>query len=313
MPNQSNPPAEKKLRCGMVSIVGRPNTGKSTLLNRIIGEKVAIVSNVPQTTRNRIRGIYTDDRGQVIFIDTPGLVMGKDKFDQVLKRAALGTLPDADCIIHLVDTNEHVGREEEALVAQLKDRKAPVILGLNKVDLKGKYIHEYIALWERIKGKPVGDLKSFVLLPLSGKDGTHIEKLLEILFEILPEGPMLYPEDIVCDVPRKMVMADIIREKLFHILRQEVPHSIAVVIESAEPQRNKTLRIRAVILVERDSQKEIVIGKGGSVLKKAGTLARQELEELLGAKIFLETHVKLKKNWREDLSLLQELGYDPTI
>ena len=222
-------------------------------------------------------------------------------------------MPDADCIIHLVDTNEHVGREEEALVAQLKDRKAPVILGLNKVDLKGKYIHEYIALWERIKGKPVGDLKSFVLLPLSGKDGTHIEKLLEILFEILPEGPMLYPEDIVCDVPRKMVMADIIREKLFHILRQEVPHSIAVVIESAEPQRNKTLRIRAVILVERDSQKEIVIGKGGSVLKKAGTLARQELEELLGAKIFLETHVKLKKNWREDLSLLQELGYDPTI
>ncbi len=297
-------------RCGLVSIVGRPNVGKSTLLNTIVGEKVAIVSKVPQTTRNRIRGIYSEKRGQIIFIDTPGLVTGKDKLDSLLRKACLETTHDVDCIIHLVDTQEAVGKEEEELVQRLSQARVPVILGLNKVDLKGKNIPEYISLWERAKGKPIQEIKSLTMVALSGKEGTNLDKLLDVIFEKLPAGPPLYPEDTISDLPQKIVIADIIREKLLYALRQEVPHSVAVVIESIKPKRKKTIHIQAVILVERDTHKEIVIGKKGEVLKKIGSQAREELESLLDSKVFLETYVKTKKKWRDDAQLLQELGYD---
>lgn len=301
----------KGFRCGIVSIVGRPNVGKSTLLNRIVEEKVAIVSNVPQTTRTQIRGIYNDERGQIIFIDTPGLRLGKDKLDRFLIKASFSTLQDVDCVIHLTDVTEPTGKEEEEVVSRLKTLDVPVILGLNKVDLKPKYIHEYIGLWEKSKGVPAAEIKKFTILPLSGKEGINVDKLLEILFAALPEGPALYPQDTVADVPQKTVIADIIREKLFHVMREEIPHSLAVVVEDILPRRRKVLHISAAILVERESQKEIVIGKKGSVLKKVGTLARQELEDLLEKKIFLELFVKARKKWRDDVSLLQEMGYDP--
>jgi len=300
---------ENNFRCGMVSIVGRPNVGKSTLLNKIVEEKVAIVSRVPQTTRNQIRGIYNDDRGQIIFIDTPGLHMGKDKLDQYMNKASSGTLHDADCIIYLVDTHRKIGEEEEIIIQKLKSVKCPIILGLNKVDIKGGDIPAYISFWEKAHGRPVTEMKSFTLMALSGKDGINIDKLLDVLFEYIPQGPALYPQNIIADVPQKMAVADVIREKLFRIMKEEIPHSLGVVIEEMSPLRKKTMMIKALIFVERKTQKEIVIGKEGKNLKKVGTLARKDLEELLETKIFLELYVKVQERWRDSSSFLQELGY----
>ncbi len=300
----------KKFRCGMVSIVGRPSVGKSTLLNTIVGEKITIVSNVPQTTRVRVRGIYTDERGQIIFIDTPGLHLGKDKLDELLRKSAYGSLSDADCVIHVVDTSEPTGKEEETVVSRLKTLQVPVILALNKIDLKGKYLPQYIELWEKAKGCAISDMKNFVLLPISGRKDTNIDKLIEILFQFLPEGPALYPPDTVSDLPQKIVVGDIIREKFLFVLREELPHAIAVHIESITPRRKNLTHISAVIFVDRESQKEIVIGKNGQLLKKVGILARQELERLLETKVFLDLHVKCQENWRDNPSFLSELGYD---
>ncbi len=299
----------KDFRCGLVSIVGRPNVGKSTLLNTLVGEKVSIVSKIPQTTRQQLRGIYSNDRGQIVFIDTPGFYRGTDKLDQFMYEASISSFRDVDCLIYLVDTSRKIGEEEEAIVNQLKSVKVPIILGLNKVDLKGGYLPQYIALWEKAKNKTVNEMENFTLIALSGKEALNTEKLLEIIFNYLPEGPALYPLDTVCDLPQRMVIADIIREKLFRMMREELPHALGVVIEDMRPIKNKILNIKALIFVERDTQKEIVIGKNGNVLKKAGTLARRELEDLLETKIFLELYVKAKKNWREDVSLLQEFGY----
>lgn len=294
----------------MVSIVGRPNSGKSTLLNCIIREKVAIVSRVPQTTRNQIRGIHNDERGQIIFIDTPGLHGGGDKLDKFMNKSSVGTLHDADCIVYVMDTSRRVGPEEEYAARQLACVTVPVVLGLNKIDLKGKYVPDHIALWEKAKGKSIQEMNNVILLPLSGKDGTNTQKLIDILFEYLPQGPALYPEDVICDVPRKLAIADIIREKLFELMKEEIPHALTVVVEHMQPKAKKTTHIKALILVERETQKEIVIGKGGQVLKKAGTLARMELEVLLETKVFLELYVKVQRQWRNDDSLLQELGYE---
>lgn len=301
---------KKIKKSGIVSIVGRPNVGKSTLLNAIIGEKVSIVSQVPQTTRQQVRGIYTDERGQIVFIDTPGMHLGGDRLDKFMNRSSLSTLQDTDVIIHLVDSSEQTGQEEDYVVGRLKGLKTPIIVGLNKVDRgKGKYIAEYVKLWEDSTGKSIQELTNLTLLPLSALNGTNVDKLLDMLFEFLPEGPLLYPEDVITDLPRHMAMADLVREKLFRVMREEVPHSIAVRIESAQPKKGKVLHIRAVITVERDSQKEIVIGKKGAVLKEAGTLARADLEELLGQKVFLELYVKAAKNWRDDPAQLEEMGY----
>jgi len=304
--------SKENLKSGMVSIVGRPNVGKSTLLNKVVGEKVAIVSRVPQTTRNQIRGIYTDDRGQIVFIDTPGLHSGKDKLDKAMNQSSEGTFHDTDCIIYLVDTTRRIGEEEERIAQKLKSVKVPVILGLNKVDSKAANIPDYIAHWENIKGEPVTDMESFAMIALSAKTGANVEQLVNILFQFLSQGPLLYPQDIVCDVPQKMVISDIIREKLFHLMKDEIPHSLGVAIEHMQPVRKKTLHIKALIFVERDTQKEIVIGKNGQNLKKVGTLARKELEDLLETKIFLELFVKTQARWRDDVLLLQELGYAPS-
>src|SRR3989338_2938561 len=270
-------------RCGLVTIIGRPNVGKSTLLNCILGEKVAIVSEVPQTTRNQIRGIYTDKRGQVVFIDTPGLHIGGDKLDKFMNKSSVGTIHDADAIVYLVDTSRRTGAEEEYASGQLASIGIPIVLGLNKIDLKGKYVPDYIALLEKAKGKSVQEMKNVTLLPLSGKTGANAQKL---------------------------AIADIVREKLFELMKEEIPHALTVVVEHMQPKAKKTTHIKALILVERETQKEIVIGKAGQVLKKVGTLARMELESLLETKVFLELYVKVQKQWRNDDSLLQELGYE---
>ncbi len=297
-------------RCGMVAIVGRPNVGKSTLLNTILGEKVAIVSKVPQTTRNQIRGVFTDERGQIVFIDTPGVHLGKDRLDRFMNQAASGMLEDVDCIIYLVDTSRRIGKEEKSVVAKLKSVKVPVVLGLNKVDLKDNNIPEYIAHWEEAKGRPVTEMDNFAMVALAGRTEINIKELLDVVFNFLPEGPNLYPEDTLCDIPQKLAISDIIREKLFQHMKNEIPHAISVVIEEMRPIKGNTTLIKALIFVERATQKEIVIGKGGQALKRVGSFARRELEELLETKIFLECFVKVKKNWRDDAALLQELGYE---
>lgn len=303
-------PSNTASKCGMVAIIGRPNVGKSTLLNAILGEKVSIVSDVPQTTRHPIRGIYTDERGQIIFIDTPGFHIGRDSLDKYMNRACVGAMSEVDLIIHLVDSSEHIGQEERGLVGQLKDCGKMIIVGLNKVDLsKGKYISEYIQLWEELRGRSVQEMTDLILFPLSALKGTNVSKLTDLIFEHLSTGPLLYPDDAITDLPGRMAMADIIREKFFFKMRQEVPYSLAVIIEHLAPRRRKTLHIRAVILVERDSQKEIVIGKKGAVLKEAGIAARKDLEALIGGKVFLELFVKTCKSWRQDQGILEEMGY----
>ena len=296
-------------KSGMVSIIGRPNVGKSTLLNRIVGEKVAIVSPVPQTTRNPIRGIYTDERGQIVFIDTPGIHPNKDSLDKFMNKSSSGIAHEADCVIHLVDSGKRVGEDEEVVARRLSELKAPIILGLNKVDVTDRYIPDYIMLWEKVTARKIQELTQVTLLPLSGEKGTNVEKLLDLLFEKLPWGPALFPEDTLSDTPQRMVVADIIREKFFQIMREEVPHSLAVIIEDMSPRPNKAVLIQALVLVERDSQKNIVIGKGGQTLKTVGTLARKELEELLEAKVFIELYVKASPHWRDNPSLLEEMGY----
>src|SRR5208282_255276 len=273
---------DKKQKCGMVAIVGRPNVGKSTLLNALLGEKVSIVSDVPQTTRHQIRGIYTDERGQIIFIDTPGIHAGSDKLDKYMSRASLGSIDSVDAVIHMVDASEKTGPEEQHVISRLNKCGKPIIVGLNKIDItKGKYVPEYIKLWEETRGVAMTEIKDLVLFPISALRGTNVKKLVDLLFEQMPQGPFLYPLDVITDFPKRMAMADLIREKLFLLMREEIPHSIAVIIEGVQPKRGKVTHIRAAILVERESQKEIVIGRAGAILKQVGSEARKDLEDLV--------------------------------
>lgn len=303
-------PDQKTVKCGTVAIVGRPNTGKSTLLNSIIGEKITIVSPVPQTTRNQIRGIFTDERGQIIFTDTPGWHLGKDHLDSYMKASATAAMEGVDGLIYLVDLVRRIGPEEEGVARQVKEAKCPVILGMNKVDAGHDRIPEYIAFWEKIKGCPVQEMKDFTMIPLSGSQGTNVEKLIGLIFDQLPTGPLLYPEDTISDTPQKLAIADIVREKLFNLTREEIPHALGVVIERMQKVKGNTWHINVLIIVEKTSQKEIVIGKGGKMLKDVGTQARLELEQILEKKVFLELYVRVEKNWRDKPSYLQELGYD---
>jgi GTP-binding protein Era len=267
------------------------------------------VSPVPQTTRKSIRGIFTDERGQIVFVDTPGMHINPHQLGKFLIKEIDASLEGIDLVIHLVDTTRAPGREEELLVEKLKNLKIPIILGLNKIDLRPVFLDNYIKLWEEIKQKKVQDmLDELILMPLSALKGINVDKLINKIFELLPLGPLLYPEDMISDFPQKLAIADLIREKLFMLMKEEIPHSLAVYIEEMRPEK-KCIYIRAIILVERDSQKAIVIGKDGSILKEIGQKARQEIEELLEKKVFLETYVKVKPNWREDPLILKELGY----
>ena len=292
------------MKSGFVAIIGRPNAGKSTLLNQLLQRKIAIVSDKPQTTRNRITGVLTRDDGQIIFLDTPGIHKPKHKLGKLMVDIAQCTLEEVDLIYYLVDINSAFGPGEQFILDKLKTIKTPVFLILNKVDLlKKEEILEHIASWQ--------ERGSFAeIFPLSALTGENTESLVDKTIEYLPEGPMYYPEEAVTDQPEQVVIGELIREKILHLTREEIPHSVAVVVEMMEPRKNGTIYIGATIYVERASQKGIIIGKGGALLKKIGSEARQDIEFLLGNKVFLELWVKVKEDWRNKEKILRHLGYE---
>jgi len=303
---------KKDFRSGFVAIVGRPNVGKSTLLNNILGERIAIVTRIAQTTRNLIRGILTEQRGQVVFIDTPGIYLSKDRLGKYMNISASQIINDADVVIHLIDSSDRVGREEKIIADKLKKVKKPIILGLNKIDLGGKFIPQYIKLWEEAKGKPITELTdSIVVLPLSGLKNKNIKELLENIFSLLPKGEPFYPEEIISDVPQNNMIADVIREKLMNLMRQEIPYNLAVLVEEVLERSKRLMIIKAKVYIERDSQRRMVIGKNAQIIKKVGILARKELEEIFKKKVYLDLHVDTKKSWRQDPRMLKILGYSP--
>lgn len=289
-------------RSGFVTVIGRPNAGKSTLLNQLLGQKVLIMSDKPQTTRNKIHCILTEDRGQVVFLDTPGIHKPKHKLGEFMVDSALESLREVDLILYMVDATAEFGGGEQYILENLKNVKTPCVLLLNKIDLIEKD-----KLLKLIKD--FSSLRDFLaIIPISAKTGENKEDLLNIIFKEMPEGPMYYPEDEVTDQPERFIMAELVREKVLQLTRDEVPHSIAVLVESVEEKRT-LVKVRAVVVVERDSQKGIIIGQGGSLLKEIGRLARLDIETLLGSKVFLELFVKVEKDWRNRGNSLREFGY----
>ncbi|MEK4874220.1 GTPase Era [Bacillus sp. FSL W8-1127] len=291
-------------KSGFISIIGRPNVGKSTFLNRVIGQKIAIMSDKPQTTRNRIQGVYTTDDAQMIFIDTPGIHKPKHKLGDFMVKTAVNALKEVDLILFMVNVTEGLGRGEQYIIEMLKDIQTPVFLVLNKID----QIHpdELFPMIEQYK-----ELYPFQeIFPISALNGNNVDRLLSAIKEYLPEGPQYYPADQVTDHPERFIVSELIREKVLHLTREEVPHSIAVLIDKMEREEEKDLvHIMATIIVERDSQKGIIIGKQGRMLKEVGKRARIDIENLLGSKVFLELWVKVQKDWRDKISALREYGF----
>jgi len=293
----------KPFKSGFAAIVGRPNVGKSTLLNRITGHKIAIVSDKPQTTRNRIRGVYTDENAQIVFLDTPGIHKPFSKLGDYMVKAAEGALDEVDVVLFLTDVSEELGGGDRYIIERLKNVKTSVILVLNKIDKVSRDgVLPVIDAYRRLH-----DFTEIV--PVSAARGDNVERLLELVIQYLPEGPMFYPPGQVTDHPERFICAELIREKILLLTREEVPHSVAVEIERMETDDRGLVRIGAVIYVERESQKGILIGKGGAMLKEIGRLAREEMERLLGSKIFLELWVKVKKDWRNHEAFLKSMGY----
>lgn len=289
-------------RSGFVSVIGRPNAGKSTLLNQLLGQKVLIMSDKPQTTRNKIQCILTEERGQVIFLDTPGIHKPKHKLGEFMVDSAIESLREVDLVLYMVDASAEFGSGEEYIINAVKQVKTPCILVLNKIDLlKKEQVLKLIQEYSK-------QADFLAIVPISAKTGENKEELLKVIFSQLPEGPMYYPEDEVTDQPERFIMAELIREKVLQLTRDEVPHSIAVVVESVE-EKATLVKVRALVIVERDSQKGIIIGQGGKLLKEIGRLARQDIETLMGSKVFLELWVKVKKDWRNRIDNLRELGY----
>lgn len=292
-------------KSGFVTLVGRPNVGKSTLMNRLIGQKIAITSNKPQTTRNRIQTVYTCDRGQIIFLDTPGLHKAKNKLGEYMVKAAERTFSEVDVILWLVEASEYIGPGDRHIAKQLAYAKAPVILVINKIDMvKREELLPIIDAFSRLY-----DFAEIV--PLSARSGDNTDTLLDVVFQYLQEGPMFYDEDVVTDQPMRQIAAEVIREKALHCLNDEIPHGIAVTIEKMkERSKGKLTDIEATIICEKDSHKGIIIGKGGAMLKKIGSTARYELEEMLEQKVNLKLWVKVRKEWRDSDLLLKNYGYN---
>ena len=289
-------------KSGFVAVIGRPNVGKSTLINKIIGQKVAITSDKPQTTRSRIQCILTLDDAQIIFLDTPGIHKPKFKLGEYMLKAAEGTLKEVDAIFFVIDATEKFGGGEKYILERLNATTKPVILVVNKVDLI-----------DREKILPIiaeySTRRNFAaIVPISAADGTNVDELINETKKFLPEGVQYYPADMITDQPERLIIAELIREKILHATQDEVPHSIAVDLEEFTPRDNGTIFIRATIYVERDSQKGILIGKSGAMLKKIGAEARPEIEMLLGTKIFLDLWVKVKRDWRNSIGALQSFG-----
>ncbi len=292
------------MKSGFVAMIGRPNAGKSTLLNQILDRKIAIVSDKPQTTRNRITGIYTTDETQIVFVDTPGIHKPKHKLGEYMVETAEKTVDDVDLIYYLVDASVKAGTGEEYVLNQVQQSGVPVFLLLNKVDkLTPEEIGKLLQEWQQ-----KGDFAE--IFPLSALEGDNVARLVEVTEKYLPEGPQYYPADAVTDQPLEIVISELIREKVLLLTRDEVPHSIAVFVENMERDSAGKMQIEACIYVERGSQKGIIICKGGSMLKKIGTMARRDIEYLMGEKVYLKLWIKVREDWRNKKQVLSSLGYN---
>ena len=293
----------EKFKSGFVTIIGRPNVGKSTLMNHLIGQKIAITSNKPQTTRNRIQTVYTDmERGQIVFLDTPGIHKAKNKLGEYMVNVAEHTLNEVDVILWLVEPSNFIGAGEQHIIEQLKKVKTPVILIINKVDtVDREKIVEYIDTYRKVY-----DFAE--IIPASALRAKNLDTVIDMIFKYLPYGPQFYDEDTITDQPERQIVAELIREKALHCLQEEIPHGIAVAIDRMKMQ-NKVMHIDATIICERDSHKGIIIGKQGGMLKKIGSTARYEIERLLDCKVNLKLWVKVQKNWRDSDFLMKNFGY----
>jgi GTP-binding protein Era len=293
------------MRSGYVALIGPPNVGKSTLLNRILKEKVSITGPRPQTTRNKVLGILTDPEVQIVFVDTPGIIIARDEFNKILVGAALATLREVDVVCFLVDALRAYREDTKFALENLKRLTAPIILAINKIDL----VHnkrELLPLMEEYHQA----LSFQAIIPISALTGEGVDDLVDRIKQLLPEGPRYFPEDHLTDQPERFLAAELIREKIFHLLRDEVPYAVAVTVEkfSEQPDQSR-IDIEATIHVERDSQKGIIIGKKGQMIKEIGKQARGDIEVLLGCHVFLGLFVRVQKNWRKDPRARSEFGY----
>ncbi|WP_335869328.1 GTPase Era [Bacillus sp. 2205SS5-2] len=291
-------------KSGFIAIIGRPNVGKSTLLNRVIGQKIAIMSDKPQTTRNKVQGVLTTNDAQLVFIDTPGIHKPKHKLGDFMLKVAQNTLKEVDLIMFMVNVEEGYGRGDEFIIERLKNVTTPVFLVLNKID----QIHPDDLFPVIDQYRKLYDFTEIV--PVSALEGNNVDTLLKQIKNYIPEGPQYYPADQVTDHPERFIASELIREKALHLTREEIPHSLAVVIEKMSKEEDKEMiHVMATIVVERDSQKGIIIGKQGSMLKEIGKRARLDIQNLLGTKVFLELWVKVQKDWRNKATHLRDYGF----
>ncbi len=289
-------------KSGFVTLIGRPNVGKSTLMNYLIGQKIAITSNKPQTTRNRIQTVLTTEEGQIVFVDTPGIHKAKNKLGEYMVNVAERTLNEVDVVVWLVEPSTFIGAGEKHIIEQLKKVKTPVVLVINKVDMvKREEVFAFIDAYQK-------QYDFAAIVPVSARTGENTDELIKVLFQYLPYGPQFYDEDTITDQPQRQIVAEIIREKALHALNEEIPHGIAVAIDRMEFKR-KLVNIDATIICERDSHKGIIIGKQGAMLKKIGTNARFEIEKMLEMQVNLKLWVKVKKDWRDSDFLIKNFGY----
>ena len=290
-------------KSGFVSIIGRPNVGKSTFVNRVIGHKIAIMSDKAQTTRNKIQGVMTRDDAQIIFIDTPGIHKPKHKLGDYMMRVAKNTLSEIDAIMFMVNVNEDIGRGDEYIMEMLKNVKTPIFLVLNKIDL----VHPDTLMPKIEQYQSYMDFTD--IIPISALEGLNVDHFIDVLKSFLPEGPKYYPDNQISDHPEQFVVSEIIREKILHLTSEEIPHAIGVNVDRMIKEDEDRVRIEATIYVERDSQKGIVIGKGGKKLKEVGKRARRDIEMLLGSKVYLELWVKVQRDWRTKVNFIRQIGY----
>ena len=296
----------KQKKSGFVTLIGRPNVGKSTLMNHLIGQKIAITSDKPQTTRNRIQTVYTDDRGQIVFLDTPGIHKAKNKLGEYMVNVAEHTLKEVDVVLWLVEPTTFIGAGERHIAEQLSKVNTPVILVINKIDTikVQEEILTFIAAYK--------DILNFAeIIPVSALKEMNIEDVKSSIFKYLPAGPQFYDEDTVTDQPMRQIAAELIREKALRMLDDEIPHGIAVVIDQMKERPNGIIDVDATIVCERDSHKGIIIGKGGSMLKRIGTAARMEIENLMDTKVNLKLWVKVRREWRDSDMYMKNYGYNP--
>ena len=292
-----------KTKSGMIAIVGRPNVGKSTLTNALVGEKIAIVTNKPQTTRNRICAILNRGESQFVFLDTPGLHRARTRLGEYMVGVVRQSVADVDAVLLLVEPIANVGAPEEELIQRIKALDMPAVLAVNKIDTVKK--DELLAVIQTY-----AQAHAFAaIVPISAKDGEGVDELLEVKERFLPEGPRLFPEDMITDQPERQVCAEIVREKLLLCLDKEIPHGTAVEVTKFSQREDGMIDLDATIYCEKNSHKGIIIGKGGAMLKKISTLAREDIERFMGEKVFLQTWVKVKENWRDQVNLLKNFGY----